>query len=72
MRDPKSPPIQSQVLFFLRGHGTFIYLISEFSQTIFSLSPAKFKVLLQIRTVHYTAKTEWIQREKAALTSPWF
>ena len=74
MWDPNSPPppYNPRCYYFLRGHGTFIYLISEFSQTIFSLSPAKFKVLLQIHTVHYTAKTEWIQREKAALTSPWF
>ena len=35
MRDPNSAPIQPQVLFFLRGHGTFIYLISEFSQKFF-------------------------------------
>ena len=59
MRDPNLAPIQSQVVFFfLRGHGTLIYLISEFSLTIFSLSLVKFKVLPQIRTVNYTAKTE--------------
>ena len=43
MRDLNLAPIQSQVVFFfLRGHGTLIYLISEFSLAIFSLSLAAY------------------------------
>ena len=65
--------------------GTFIHLISEFSQTIFSLWRV-FKSYLKyafgksfqvdlfnlaIFTIIYTVKTEWIQWEKARLTLPW-